>query len=524
MDVGSPSCTSPTPDSFLRDARLFNSDIGRHSFRCNFSTRLAGRFYQNGSLERHTFRRSRLAEMQERKRRLEEELRVEERRVELMMERLKETERARDDTHDLIGKIERGLTSFQASFRRRQAMKSFRAMRRKSHARNAIAQFFQRRYRGCRDRARAESRREFLRRKRRDESAATIQANVRRAIQRRQYLDLLSEKERLSNQSAAAIQSMTRGRLTRRMYLAEMKRRRDAAGNVERVWRGHAARMMAKKLREELLQRSMEAEKPRRIPLHLRRYSTYGSNNNIELATSKAHGAKTRDARLKRRSSDAMIITDDGRLSSLRNQNSVASNGDATDETDSIASTLTSLTNQTNATTESSPKNRVHRRTTDPPSWSSPGRVVPSDRRRATAIRSCKKVVDTRRRALTERRIANPLLPCRMLQEECTQPLLQTCNDSKPNQSTIDLEGEQSEAILDFRERGQIDSVVPIDPEPPSPTLPLPPERVSTPMIVSEEAKIIVREVLRRVILRHGIVHSTFDDEFSEHEDDLKNE
>ncbi|KAL3774478.1 hypothetical protein ACHAW5_001233 [Stephanodiscus triporus] len=436
------------PPDLLRRLRALRKESDKNA--CNFSTRLAGRFYQNGSLERHTFRRSRLVEMQERKRRLEEELRAEERRVELMMERLKEAERVRDDTHDLIGKIERGLTSFQASFRRRQAMKSFRAMRRKSHARNAIAQFFQRRYRGCRDRARAESRREFLRRKRRDESAATIQANVRRVIQRRQFLDLLSEKERLSNQSAAAIQSMMRGRLTRRMYLAEMK--------------------------------------------------------------------------MRRRSSDAMIIMDDGRQSSLRNQISVASNGDATDETDSFASTLTSLTNRTNATTESSPKNRVHRRTTDPPSWSSPVRVVSSDRRRATAIRSSKKVVGTRRRALTERRIANPLLPCRKLQEECTQPLLQTCNNSELNQSTIDLEGEQSEANLDSRERGQIDSVFPMDPEPLSQTLPPPLERVSTQMIVSDEAKIIVREVIRRVILRHGIVHSTFDDEFSEHEDDLKNE
>ena len=293
MDLGSPSCTSPTPDSFLRDARLFNSDIGRHSVKCNFSTRLAGRFYQNGSLERHTFRRSRLAEMQERKRRLEEELRAEERRVELMTERLKETERARDVAHDLTGKIELGLTRFQASVRRRQAMKSFRAMRRESHARKSIAQFFQRRYRGWMDRVRVDSRREFLRRKRRDESATAIQSNMRRVIQRRRYLDLQSEKERLSNQSAAAIQAMTRGRIIRRVYLAEIKRRRDAAGNIERVCRGHAARIMANKLRRELILRSMEVEKPKRIPLHLRRYSTYGSNNNIA-STATAQGLKTR--------------------------------------------------------------------------------------------------------------------------------------------------------------------------------------------------------------------------------------
>lgn len=514
MDLGSPSCTSPTPDSFFRDARLFNSDIGRHSVKCNFSTRLAGRFYQNGSLERHTFRRSRLAEIQERKRRLEEELRVEERRVELMAERLRETERARDVAHVMTGKIELGLTRFQAYVRRRQAMTSFRAMRRKSHARKSIAQFFQRRYRGWTDRVRAESMREFLRRKRRDGSATTIQSNVRRVIQRRRYIDLLSEKERLSNRSAALIQAMTRGSIARRMYLADTKRRREAAGHVERVWRGHAARIMAHTLRGELIRRSTEAEKPKRVPLHLRRYSTYGSNNSIA-STATAQGSKTRDARMRRRSSDAMIDMEDGRLSMLRNPTS-ASTGDERDENDSIASTSTSLTNQTNATTETSQKFRVHRGL---------ARVVSSDRRRATATRLFNKIADTRKRKPIERRINAPTItPYRKLRERCKQPLLPTCVDPDLNQSTTDPGGEKNEAESGSRGGPQNDAVVDIDPEPSSPSSPPPRERVSTPVLVSEEAKIIVREVLRMGTLRHGIAHSTFDDEFSEHEDDLKNE
>ncbi|KAL3817071.1 hypothetical protein ACHAXA_000121 [Cyclostephanos tholiformis] len=228
MDVGSPSCASP--DSFLRDARLFNSDLGRHYVKCNFSNRLAGRFYQNGSLERHTFRMIRLAEMQERKRQLEEELRMEERRVELLKERLGETEKMRDNAHDLIGRIVRGLALFPASVRRRQAMESFRAMRRKFHARSAIAKFLQRRYRGRTSRVYAASRRELLRRKRRDESVTAIQANVRMMIQRRRYL---SKKEmRLINQSAAVIliQATVRGTNKRQMYQAEMKRQSEAAG------------------------------------------------------------------------------------------------------------------------------------------------------------------------------------------------------------------------------------------------------------------------------------------------------
>jgi hypothetical protein len=198
---------------------------------------------------------------------------------------------------------------------------------------------------------------------------------------------------------------------------------------------------------------------------------------------------------------------------------------DGRDENDSIASTLTSLTNQTNARTETSPKNRVHRGATNPPAWPYPHRVVPTDRWRATATRSLNKVVNTWRRKPIERRITNPLLPNRKVREGCRQPLLSTCNDDfKLNQLTADRGGGKNEAELDSRRGPQNDAVVGINPESSMPSSPPPREQVSTPVLLSEEAKIIVREVLSKSILRHGIAHSTFDDEFSEHEDDLKNE
>jgi hypothetical protein len=55
-------------------------------------------------------------------------------------------------------------------------------------------------------------------------------------------------------------------------------------------------------------------------------------------------------------------------------------------------------------------------------------------------------------------------------------------------------------------------------------SLPPPQEQISTPVFVSEEVDIILLEVLRKGILWHGIAHLTFDDEFSEHENDLKND
>jgi len=218
---------------------------------------------------------------------------------------------------------------------------------------------------------------------------------------------------------------------------------------------------------------------------------------------------------MRRQSSDAMIDMDGGRLSMLRNSTSAASTGDERDENDSIASTSTSLTNQTNATTETSQKFRVHRGL---------ARVVSSDRRRATATRSFNKAADTRRREPIERRISAPSTPYRRLREGCKQPLLPTCVDPDLNQSTTDPVGGKNEAESGSRSGPQNDAVVDIDPEPSSPSSPPPRERVSTPVLVSEEAKIIVRELLRMGTLRHSIAHSTFDDEFSEHEDDLKNE
>ncbi len=206
----------------------FQYDTGRHSVKCNFSTCLARRLYQNSSLESDMFQRSCLAKMQGRKRRLKEELQAEEQQVELMMERLKETNRVRDITHNMTGKIKLGEMRFQASVQWRRVMKLFRAMQHKSCARKAIALFFQHCYLGWWGWAHAESRREFLRQTRRDESASTIQANVQRVIQRWRYLDLLLEKEQLSNQSATAFQAMTRVRITRQMYQAEMKRQCNA--------------------------------------------------------------------------------------------------------------------------------------------------------------------------------------------------------------------------------------------------------------------------------------------------------
>ncbi|KAL9189585.1 hypothetical protein ACHAXT_009260 [Thalassiosira profunda] len=507
--------TSPAPEAVLRDAQLLNSDLGRHSVRCKFSSRLAGRFYENGSLERHSLRKSRLVEMQAKKRKLERELQLEERRVELLEERLSETEKAREDALEIIFTIERGVTRFQAFVRRKQALRLFRAMRHEAQMREFAARFLQRRHRGWKGRLRAESRRQHLRKKRRFASAAYIQASVRRHTQRRIYLNLLAERERRSNRSAASIQAILRGKAARMRYLAERRRRQAAAVHTQRVWRGRWGRMEFERLRQELLRRRLEAAKPKRIPLHQRKYSTYGASPQRKPNNATA---KKRDARMRRRSSDAMITLKDGRLlSTLSNFKASASTGDPGDENDSLASTITSLDAS---------------RRSNAPSWPSPQRVLESKQRggiprRHTTLQSPEKVGGTRRSSLERRRtmacLSTPLISQRPPRER--QSTLQACSDAdSSNGSTRERQkvGDSTEVAQ------QRDKADPSSPQRQNSEASKPDEsateqnNVPATITLSEEAALIVAEVLGKGITTHSILHSTFEDERGECEDDLE--
>lgn len=414
-------------------------------------------------------------------------------------------------------------------------MRLYRAMRREASMKGLVAEFFQRRYRGWRGRLRADSRRECLRRRRMHESAVAIQASVRRRAQLRRYLDLLSERNRISNQSAAAIQALLRGKIARQMYLSELGRRNDAAVNIQREWRGAVGRTIAEWLRQQKIRRQIEASKPKRIPLHLRRYSTYGSNK-------RANGPKKREVRHRRRSSDAMIpnLSSLANFAALESKSGSASTGYAEpDENDSIATTITSLTNQTHATEMSSRRRRTVR-ANNPNSHHTSSRLPPQrllapdrDRRRATALHS--NSVNSRRSSLDRRRStisggmpsSTSFSSQRHSHASRRQPSLQPCDDSEesePNQSTASREKEE-EDVEEMKEVSNEDVREEVsDPSGANSAPEVPPRRdgISTPVIVSREASLIVQEVLGKGIMSHSIVHSTFEEDLSEHEDDLR--
>ena len=326
--------------------------------------------------------------MQARKRRLEKELLLEERRVELLAERLDDTERAQDGAHELIVTIERGLVSFQAHARGRQARGLFRTLRRQACMRRFAATFVQRRYRGWKGRARSALARRQLRERRRNAAASAIQAKVRGRIQRGYYLHLLSERRRLSNESAVAIQAILRGRVSRTTYLAEMGRRHGAAAEIQRVWRGKAARVLAGRLREELRRKELEARQPKRVPLHMRKYSTYGGSGRSH----KSSGSRRQLPHNRRRSSEAMVfVRDGGRLEGLLGERDAASTADA----GSTCSTLSSSTNtatlgRVRRTRASQRSQRSGAFNGSRPSWPSAQRVLtarqPNAERRHTTL------------------------------------------------------------------------------------------------------------------------------------------
>ena len=148
-----------------------------------------------------------------------------------------------------------------------------------------------------------------------------------------------------------------------------------------------------------------------------------------------------RDVRMRRRSSDAMIIMKDGHLSSLLRLKSSASTSGDPDENDSIGTTVTSLTNHTNATENSQNKrgSSHYRRTNNSPSWQSPHRALSSSD--TTLRKPCSNKVNNSRSASNNSgraSISTPLYSAQKWSRERgnRQPSLETCNDSDSNEGS----------------------------------------------------------------------------------------
>ena len=533
MSASLTQSVSQSMDSILQEARLLNSDIGRHSVKCNFSTRLSGRFYQNSSLERNTARKSKLLEMQARKRRLERDLYAEEHRVKLLQARLNETERSRDDAHELIAKIKRGIVTFQTMIRRNQAVSRYLIMKHEARMRKLVAIYLQSCFRGWKGRSFVQSIREKQRQRIRNQSAITIQTAIRQIIQRRHYIDLLSRNRMIGNQSASAIQAILRGKMTRRLYLQEIQRRESAANNIQRIFRGKLGRAEYNHIRQLWLDKQ---KKPKRVPLHMRRYSTYGNRSPRKMPK--------KFAMTRRRSS----VEDMSQLLKMKISNEQ-------DENDSVATTLTSLTHATDRSQRkriarvkmSDSTNKVNK-TTRPSINRALSSVSKQNAKAETKSRTCdastanvsksseetpKKMKSNGQNRKTKVRRSIHSAASKELNSRVSTFV--SGNLSK-EQKHVEPQDHQESSIpvptyvsaipgcSDELDPGQVDLTVDarivaaMHSEMGEQR-----EKISTPLIISREASLIVEEVLGRTIITHSIATSTsFDDEFSEHEDDLE--
>jgi hypothetical protein len=366
-------------------------------------------------------------------------------------------------------------------------------------------------------------------------------------------MNALAERERLKYQCAVAIQAIARGRSTQQRYLAERKRRDDAAEDIERVLRGHFARRMAKKLRDELARRVVVPveEKPvERVPLHLRRYST------ISIASPTMMKAQTQVVDI--RSQDREYEQRGG----MRTRNRYNSNKSkaAADENDSVASTLTSRS-QSSLQTPTKNRGIQQRRatTTKSPSWSSSCREVSSNPRRRAAKKGVvatilKRPVIVRRKSVAVEPSTLVLhSPHRKVQQEkkSTQPLtlktettvLSEIEQQSTAVSLMNVSSGPKDIQLAMREESEAKSIfrevlcrVPTPPvavtnllEPAHtllasslPSLQPPREEINKAMVILDEARIVVQDVLRKAILRTNqwLVYED-GDECREHEDDL---
>mmetsp|Transcript_33198 Transcript_33198/g.44066 ORF Transcript_33198/g.44066 Transcript_33198/m.44066 type:complete len:133 (-) Transcript_33198:540-938(-) len=114
---------------FISDARNLNSDLGRHVKKCSFSSSLSGRFYKNSSLENHMASERKVAMMKEKKRQLQKALKMEDKKIKILEEKLKEKEYKRNEEIMLRLQMERAATLLQTSVRRHRAMEMLEMMK-----------------------------------------------------------------------------------------------------------------------------------------------------------------------------------------------------------------------------------------------------------------------------------------------------------------------------------------------------------------------------------------------------------
>ena len=266
------------------DALLLNSGLfGTHARSSSFSTHLSGRFYKNSTLAAHAARKKRAARMRAKKRELEQAIMLEERRAELLEERLRER---KEQCLRIQRKRQEAALDIQCWIRQRFATQKVDGMRRCQAAMNQISVFCQARYRGLKGREVArERRREVAQQRRENDAAIQIQCKQRCRAAREVAESKRKELEKQRYASACTIQAFVRTKQCRRRYLERLQEKQrlllkcqeEACTKIQSIHRRNIALREADRFRAAKKKAAEEKPdpKPKRVPLHMRRYSTY---------------------------------------------------------------------------------------------------------------------------------------------------------------------------------------------------------------------------------------------------------
>lgn len=297
--------SSSSMDAFLASAQTINGGR-RHARSSRFSTHLTGRFYRNSTLEAHVSRKRRAARMRAKKRELEQAIVMEERRFELLEETLRER---KEQCRRIQQRRLRAAVTIQCLVRRREALTRAEGIRRWKRATEDIACFCQVRYHGGKARDQAKIRRmQVAQRNRETHASIRIQFFARSCAAKRVLGAKRDEffRNRKRNAAACTIQSITRMRQCRQKYTSmiqekrrQLRMRQEAASTIiQSIQRRNLAKIEAERRR---CAKREEESKPKRVPLHRRRYSTYSVSQQVAEARQRAVARVAKKGRMDRR-------------------------------------------------------------------------------------------------------------------------------------------------------------------------------------------------------------------------------
>lgn len=263
-------------DEILNEARILNSELGRHVRKCSFSTHLSGRFYVNHSLQSYNARAQRIAQMKAKRKELEKFLILEEKKIRFLEEELKKKIEERKRGNELKIIMDQAATIIQCAVRQKLAMSKVELMRIEEQIVNYLAIFLQARFHGIKARNYVRCIRQQLALERKEEMASIrIQSLQRCRIAKR----LLAEKRQLLQakrvKAACIIQARVRGILARKLFVSLQEH--HAAIIVQCMIRMTMARKEVCKRKWALEQEKKKAT-PKRIPFYKKTYSIYSVN------------------------------------------------------------------------------------------------------------------------------------------------------------------------------------------------------------------------------------------------------